>query len=108
MQGGGARWALPALLFAGRRGPPAERFLPRPRAEEPRLRPCSEGPAASGPGWPGVLARAPLDVPGSSSVSGSAELPEGAALGVAVSCGEKVGPDGAARPSSCAWAALGS
>ena len=49
MQGGGARWALPALLFVGRRGPPAERFGPRPRAEEPRLWPCSEGLAASCP-----------------------------------------------------------
>ena len=85
MQGGGARWVLPALLFAGRRGPPAERFLPRPRAEEPRLRPCSEGPAASGPGWPGVLPRAPLDVPGSSSVLGPVELLVGAALGAVVS-----------------------
>ena len=76
---------LLALLFAGHRGPPAERFLPRPRVEEPRLRPCSEGLAALGPGWPGVLARAPLDVPGSSSVSGPAELSEGVVLGAVVS-----------------------
>ena len=85
MQGGRARWALPALLFAGRWGPPAECFLPRPRAGELWLRPCSEGPAALGPGWPGVLARAPLDVPGSSSVSGPAELSEGVVLGAVVS-----------------------
>ena len=108
MQGGGVRWALPALLLVGRGGPAAERFLPRLRAEEPRLRRWSAGPTASGPGSPGPPPRAPLDVPGSSSTSGPAELPDGVALGATVPCGEAAGPDGAAGPPSCSWEPLAS